>query len=160
MNTIKSDLDAFNYVVEALLKQKDKSMNNSEDCQYRGFLYSKVEDAMEKALIGEDGDFDHDLYLNLLYELNAEAKCAVGHLISDEHYDPDIEGKMIDSDVMEIVKLSNPNWTMSDKTFDLLKRLQKTHDSIPVEMWKKEFDNIRYHFDENGCYYGSELTHR
>lgn len=159
MNTIKTDLDAFNYVVECLLKQNDKSMNNSEDCQYRGFLFSEVDNALSEATIGEDGDFDYDIFLNILYSLDATAKCAVGHLISDEHYDDHIEGKMLDEDIITIVKLSNPNWVMSDKSFDLLKRLQKTHDSLPVERWRKEFDNIRYHFDENGCYYGSELTH-
>lgn len=158
MDTIKTDLDAFNYVVDSLLKQNDKSMNNSEDCQYRGFLHSQVEKAMSAATIDVD-DFDYDIFLDILWSESATAKCAIGHLISDEHYDDQIEGKMLDSEIIDIVKLSNPNWIINNKTFDLLKRLQKTHDSLPVNRWRKEFDNIRHNFDENGCYYGGELTH-
>lgn len=158
MNTIKTDLDAFNYVAEELLKQNDKSMNNTEDCQYRGFLYSQVENAMSEATTDTD-DFDYDVFLDVLYSENATAKCAVGHLISDDLYDDSIEGTLLDEYIVDIVKQSNPDWVITSKSFNLLKRLQKTHDSLPVERWRKEFDNIRHNFDENGCYCGGELTH-
>lgn len=156
MNTIKTDLDAFNYVAESLLRQNDKSMNNEEDCQYRGFLYSQVEKAMTKA-ITENDDFDHDAFLDILYSQNAMAKCAIGYLISDENYDQDIEGKGLDEDIVEIVRQSNPDWNITEKSGELLMRLQKTHDSLPVERWRKEFESIRNDFDDEGNYFGGSL---
>jgi hypothetical protein len=156
MNAIKTDLDALNFVVDALIQQNDKSMNNDEDCQYRGFLYSEVEKAMIEATTDDD-DFDHDIFLNILLSQDAKAKCAIGHLISDDDYDNNIEGTGLDEEIMDIVRKSNPDWNMGIKSGDLLMRLQKTHDSLPVGRWEKEFNHIKNDFDDEGNYIGDQI---
>lgn len=132
---IKTDRDAFEFIKNALLQQQEKSMNSQNDCVYRGYSESSLEEIHDEAYElayqdfirngGDAKDFspdDHG-FNEILGELISETldntkpnlRCAVGHIIADRYYDPYLEGKVIDpSDneciVTEAVKYSQPDW--------------------------------------------------
>lgn len=61
-------------------------------------------------------------------------KCAVGCLITDEEYTPDIEGNSIES--LHIAVL------VDIKHYDILERLQLIHDETHPSFWKEKLDKI------------------
>lgn len=66
-------------------------------------------------------------------------KCAIGHLIPDELYNPDFETRSIDM-ILEDEKLSKnlPSWMFEEK--DFLYRLQAMHDDeISEDLVGEEF---------------------
>lgn len=69
-------------------------------------------------------------------------KCALGCLISDEYYSPEIEHNNIDSPkVINALQMSGVKCTTSGD-FNFLGSLQNVHDSKYVDNWEKELYNI------------------
>ncbi len=59
--------------------------------------------------------------------------CAVGCLIMDEHYDPELEGRTVVSEpVLEALELSGV-----DVDYALLTKLQWCHDRVLPALWRK-----------------------
>jgi hypothetical protein len=71
-----------------------------------------------------------------LYRSDDGLKCAVGCLIPDNEYTPEMEKWMVLS-VVEM--LSKPLQTKLGRHLDLLKRLQHIHDDIEVGCWEDKF---------------------
>lgn len=145
---IKTDLDAFNYVVKMLLEQNEKSIDQDETCRYRGWSNSIIEQYTKE--YEYDGDYD-------LMTHEPNLKCAVGHLISDVFYTSEIEGNGLDHYVFTLVQLSNPLWFMKGgeelgeddndhNSWDLLSDLQKIHDNIPPKEWAEAFNKMSVKF--------------
>lgn len=62
-------------------------------------------------------------------------KCPVGYLILDEHYDPAIEGFVVDSSsVRDALYKSGVNIS-SERMYSLVARFQDLHDSGVVRTW-------------------------
>jgi hypothetical protein len=154
---ITTDKQAFDYVVKMLLEQGEKSMDDSETCQYRGFKQKTLEDTFTKAQeIAYSSDETYwssdidDLQRDLLANLPCDARCAVGHLIKDEYYHPHIEGETMTTDVVDMVKLSYPSWTITNESQRMMIELQKIHDGYPPHNWGDLFKGIQYNFTEDG----------
>lgn len=160
-----TDKDVFNFVSAKLLEQGSKSMDTFDTCQYRGIKYSLMLEVQRRIMNKFDLDEDsfdsifennemHDEYIDLLCSLNADAKCAVGHLILDEYYHASFEGSQIEdgSEVWEAVKDSNPEWIISDYSFRLLQKLQDIHDRNDATEWKSKFEQLSHCFNDKGEY--------
>lgn len=162
---IKTDKDAFNHVAKQLIAQDEKSINSSEDCVYRGYSQSFLDNLRQKAIdVVYEGDedkatndcfYDSDEYfLDLLSEHGSDLKCAAGHLILDEFYDPNIEGQTVmeDTTVEDAIKSSNPDWDYQESSLELVKTLQQVHDFREVSSWPILFQKLEKYFDEDGKY--------
>lgn len=67
-----------------------------------------------------------------------DLKCAVGHLIADEHYTPELEGSnLIDRDVVRALKASQGEIT--NKALEELKCVQMAHDGASTESFVPRF---------------------
>jgi hypothetical protein len=131
LSDLENDMQVMDYVVTNLLKQGKKSVESfmnydtdeyepSGDCVYRGFIRN------------DDGQIMDTL------------KCAVGHIISDEVYDEQLESQTIDNThVLDAVKVSCENWEVTDNSLGMLKVLQRIHDMIEPEAWETFFTYIR-----------------
>jgi hypothetical protein len=162
---IKTDKDAFNFVAKQLIAQDAKCLNSAEDCVYRGYSQSFLDELRDKAreavygydekLEDEDCFADcQDYFLDLLSEADPDLKCAAGHLILDQFYDQNIEGQTVmeDAPVEEAIKLSNPDWNYQDSSLELVKTLQQVHDFREVSSWPVLFQKLEKYFDEDGKY--------
>ena len=80
-----------------------------------------------------------------LYRNDADGtKCAVGCLIPDEHYSPNIEESCLSNEAVQtIVEKSLGISSLSFTAGRLLRDLQKLHDGTPVELWKAELERMR-----------------
>lgn len=157
MSEIINDLDAFNFVTKKLLDQDCKSVNEDETCQYRGYTEETMLTIISEAQQRSNHDSDYiDHLVDVMAMTPTDAKCAVGHLISDIHYEPYIEGDGLDSSVFEMVQKSNPSWIIDagqHSSWHMLSDLQMIHDSKPVAEWEEWFKEMRERF-ENGYYTG------
>lgn len=70
-----------------------------------------------------------------LYKNPAGLKCAVGCLIPDEFYDPDIEGASTRNKLLENILIKSLGELSSEK-LNLLDQLQQLHDDTPVTSWE------------------------
>lgn len=80
---------------------------------------------------------------NCSYRNDNGLKCAVGALIADEFYSPDLEGLGMVGSVQTAIMSSNPGWLFN---FNLLKRLREIHDNKPIARWGDELDKLEYDF--------------
>ena len=131
LSDLDNDMQVMDYVVTNLLKQGKKSVESfmnydtdeyepSGDCVYRGFIRD------------DDGQIMDTL------------KCAVGHIISDEVYDEQLESQTVDNThVLDAVKVSCENWEVTDNSLGMLKVLQSIHDQIDIERWEAYFLYVR-----------------
>jgi len=131
LSDLENDMQVMDYVVSNLLKQGKKSVESfmnydtgeydqTGDCVYRGFIRN------------EDGQIMDTL------------KCAVGHIISDEVYNEQLESQTIDNThVLEAVKTSCEKWAVSDNSLGMLKVLQRIHDMVDPERWEFFFTYVR-----------------
>jgi hypothetical protein len=73
-----------------------------------------------------------------------DLKCAVGCLIDDEHYSPNMEGRGAShEDVLQAVEAS-----IGEKPdTDLLVALQTIHDVEPPEEWEFELKELRRNYE-------------
>jgi hypothetical protein len=83
-------------------------------------------------------------------------KCAIGHVIADEHYAMGLEGSGIEG-VIDIVKKSNPEWVVTEDSMEMLRLLQNVHDVENPENWGKHFALIADNFQEDGSFYYSNM---
>lgn len=164
--SIKSDTEAFYFVANSLIQQGARSMRENEECAYRGHseeLKEKVIKSFKEDLnIDEDdwfeGNYDWDSYYQYysMTDFKADLKCAVGHLIDDNNYSLDMEGKAICAEedlVIDAIKASNKDWEITLKSISMLKRLQSIHDSSTPSRWESELKKLCFNldgsFDEN-----------
>jgi hypothetical protein len=131
LSDLDNDMKVMDYIVSNLLKQGKKSQESymnydteqyevSGDCAYRGYKRN------------DDGQIIDTL------------KCAVGHIISDEAYDDQLESQTIDNTfVIDAVKVSCENWEFTDNSLGMLKVLQRIHDMIEPEKWESNFLYVR-----------------
>lgn len=164
MSLITNDYEAFLFVKNHLLTQNAKAMNDSDDCQYRGYSDITLNAVREEASLlareqVEEDDLDtNDLELDLFYDIlpskKCDAMCAVGCLILDKFYDSNMEGEAIDGNdyVIEAVIESNPAWKVTEKSLHMLKKLQKIHDGMIVETWESALSVIGESFDQYNDY--------
>lgn len=152
--SIVTDEEAFSYISSALIKQKERSVGIGEECAYRGFSSTAMSE-LSKRLFGtvDYSNLDeeqNDLFNESLYELiDSDIRCAVGHIIDDSCYDTSIEGESIESDyVIALVDKSNPDWDITSKSLEMLKKLQRIHDAVKPSYW--ELTLSKFKFDENG----------
>ena len=101
-----------------------------------------------------------------VYRKSNGLSCAIGCLISDEHYDEDImeDQPVTDTDVMLGIHLSNPEWNTNSRRSAraMLFFLQKVHDDLTPYTWESDLDyleSILFESDsdslrEEGIYYG------
>jgi len=70
--------------------------------------------------------------------------CAVGCIISDEHYKPRIEGRSVKKkDVLEAVRKSNKGLHIDNVTTRaMLQELQNIHDVVKVDHWPTRLDEM------------------
>lgn len=169
--TITTDYEAFEFVARKLVEQNEKSMNGAEDCVYRGFRGSEIDDALNYAKVIVDDELGEIEYLDsdedeysirfdeYLYNLGFSLKCAAGWLIDDNKYGSDLEAKMVDdSGVAETIINSNPAWLNGfddGSAFELLRVLQFIHDRRDTSYWAKKFEMLKPYFDENGKFTSS-----
>lgn len=66
------------------------------------------------------------------YRSDSGLKCAIGCLISDEHYDARLEGQSVQSAVIQSAVTQSLGF---EPDFSMLTRLQRIHDSYPVSHW-------------------------
>ena len=161
MSLITNDYEAFMFVAAHLLAQKEKAWSDSEDCQYRGYLSSTLDNVREQAIARSqeenfnnnnhyDNDYDYDIFYDILADTAYNAKCAVGCLILDNFYDTEMEGKTIEPYelVWDAVIRSNPAWKLTDNSYLMLKELQQIHDGRPPEQWELELSRLNVKFDK------------
>lgn len=130
--SVKSTLEAFEVVVKHLLSQKQRATGLNGDCAYRGFddltEYPESVDEVDSICDIEEVWVPNGLL------------CAVGVLIREEFYDPQIEGNNIDDDwVQKCVQESHPEWDIANYDIDFLKILQSIHDKHDANDWASFF---------------------
>lgn len=163
---IKTDLDAFIFIKNKLMEQGARSINHDDECQYRGFSNKLLEDIelqvdkMVNSQIDEEGfefEFGSEIHWDLesaarfkiTSEIPYDMKCAVGHLISDDFYDPAFEGEGIvgNETILEAIANSNPHWQMGESSENMVSVLQAVHDQREVYEWEKFFKIIESKID-------------
>jgi hypothetical protein len=155
MTLITNDYEAYSLVKEHLLKQNAKALGENEDCQYRGYTNSKIEEIKEKAKdIANEQEIEweadkEDIYSHLIAEESPDAMCAVGCLLLDEFYDWELEGKTIEFEgvVLDAVMKSNPLWKITDNSLAMLKELQSIHDHAEVINWELRLSRLNANFN-------------
>jgi len=114
-DSLKSPQCIFNYVVNHLRFQGKKS----ERFKYKNTKYCYYR--------GDNG-----------------TSCAIGCLISDEEYKPEIEELSINKIYFIFNDLKTIEWFHSNE--NLLFSLQRVHDHYPIENWEWEFHLISIKF--------------
>ena len=81
---------------------------------------------------------------NCAYRGDHGGMCAIGCLIPDSKYTPDIEGYRVTSPrVQETLGLPTENRTQEDyENVRFLRELQDIHDGYYPEQWREELDNF------------------
>jgi len=111
LEMLKTDEGVFEFVKQHLINQGQKSVENE--------------------------DIDHN---SCRYRGEENLKCAVGCLIEDHFYDPDMERKEITHDFVKvIVRQSLPNWKPN---WDMLQDLQELHDEHEPEEWEFRLEKL------------------
>lgn len=176
MKTIRTDCDAYEFVVEKLLNQYDKSVDLNQNCQYRGYSIDQVEQWYDESLIlaKESLNLKEDLGSSLSSEFqslvsdilsemfassNPNLACAAGHLINDIYYDQNFEGKTLaptlDTDkcpIAESIQKSHPEWNYTINSHEMVRNLQSIHDHEEVCNWEHYFSQAE--FNSDGSYVG------
>ena len=163
MPLITNDYEAFLFIENHLLTQNAKAMNDSEDCQYRGYSDVTLNAVREEASLlareqvedyVEIDDSAFDLFYDILPTKSCDAMCAVGCLILDQFYDESMEGSAIEpnEEVLDAVVKSNPAWKITEQSFIMLKKLQQIHDGMPVKDWETALAIISQNFDQYNDY--------
>lgn len=99
--------------------------------EQRALLKLAIDKVIEQGC--KSGDRDEDGDYMCLYRGPNGTKCAVGHLIADELYTPELEQLNVrTTEVREVLQLSNPNVLIDDKMVCLLNTVQHCHDSSKV----------------------------
>jgi hypothetical protein len=123
LESITSDKQAFHHIARNLIKQNVKSRDS----------YIDEEDGEQVLIQNEEC-----AYIGINEKTGEKTRCAVGWLILENIYNPEIEGRPVyDSDVEDIITNSTPNWNKTEESFSMLAFAQRVHDSHEVESWQK-----------------------
>lgn len=158
---ITTDKEAFEYIRQYLLTQNEKSIDEGANCMYRGILQKDLK-SLDNLGNSEDQDWwengGEDAYYEALADLPKDARCAVGAIISDDVYDPEIENSGIQDNpgVLELVQESNPNWKVDYSSKEMLSTLQRIHDRNQPEQWWRLFKELENNFNEKNQWIGEE----
>ena len=105
---VKTFQDVFNHIVNHLMVQNKSAAVDGGNCRYR--IYSE--------------------------DWSEARKCAVGCLISENNYHEIIEDSLANnSQVIELIKKSNPELIIDDKITELFLLMQFVHDHLEPENW-------------------------
>lgn len=127
LSAITNDGQALRHIAKNLIKQNMKS---------KLLAYEFDEETGDDIVINDDDC----AYRGMDVKTQTDTKCAIGWLIMDNLYDPDIEGKTaIDDDVLDAVNDSTPNWNKTDKSMAMLSFAQRIHDGYEPKDWQKVF---------------------
>ena len=87
-----------------------------------------------------------------VYRMSNGMSCAIGCLISDENYDEDIleDQEADDGEVLNAVRLSNPDWKPSKNYHPMLFFLQKVHDYLTPYTWESDLNYLETILFEEG----------
>jgi len=138
---IHNDYEAFTAIKKHLLTQNQKSVDYFDACLYRGQTFVPFE-----------SDSFYSQYVDDINEDNGKfvptgLSCAVGILIKEDMYSPEIEGNAIDDNfVQEAITSSHPDWDMNTKSIIMLQILQKIHDSSGPSTWNKYLQAVEVLF--------------
>lgn len=122
---IQSDLEAFATVGIHLITQDEKARNDS-GCSYRGVSLASAFDDDEELR-------SYQIFDPIYWDGKS---CAAGCLIKDEFYSPEIEDNPVGENVvLTVVKASNPNWDINDRSVYMMQSLQVVHDNVQVNDW-------------------------
>lgn len=156
----KKDIDIITLVRDRLIEQGEKSMDDDLSCRYRGYKHSTIDkiQAHAEKVASDSYDPATDEYENVyfhafndvLVDTKYDAKCAVGHLISNSLYSTAIEGGAVDEDIFELVIQSNPEWSRGPDCYSLMKEMQNIHDNHEPAEWEKEFNDLIRLCDDDG----------
>jgi len=81
------------------------------------------------------------------YRSDSGLKCAIGILIKDEYYSPELEGNDIGDDIVNIAIIKSLNIKQySSVTENILFELQQIHDMYSTCSWPKELKRIAEEF--------------
>lgn len=125
LQEITTDIDMWDYIAKALIKQGEKSVNLIED---------------------EDGShYLSDICMYRAFDENGNVfKCAVGWVIDDIYYDDSIEEKPVrDNAVLAVVKKSIPNFKIDPPQLTMFELAQKIHDNVKPNLWNFAFSVCR-----------------
>lgn len=116
---LNSDEGVFEFVKQHLIHQGQKSVRHKVSSQHE--LYFGIHN-------------------NCCYRGVENLKCAIGCLVENDFYDPNMEQKDISNDfVRVIVKQSLPNWKPN---WDMLQDLQELHDEYYPEEWEWKLEEL------------------
>jgi len=117
LEMLKTDEGVFEFVKQHLINQGQKSLQHIET----------EDDHLTK-------------HNSCRYRGIQNLKCAIGCLIEDDFYDPDMEQRDIGSDFVKIiVRQSLPNWKPN---WDMLQDLQELHDECDPEEWENKLEKL------------------
>lgn len=91
-------------------------------------------DTVAKHLLTQ-GEQSYDEVYGCLYRGPEGRTCAIGCLIDDKYYDPDMEGRNIDGLYDEFFGMFPDGFFQHRK---LLAALQEMHDGLPPQLWADE----------------------
>lgn len=171
MKTIKTDYDAYEFVVNKLLKQNSKSVNENGDCRYRGYSDDQIEKFADEAYLraeeslGLKDTSESEAYVkisslaseiidDIVASNPPNLACAAGHLIDDIHYHQNLEGKTLAPSlstdhcpVAEVIQKSHPEWNYTSDSHEMVRNLQAIHDHAEPEAWEKYFSSAEFNSD-------------
>lgn len=131
---IESDYEAFEIIKNHLLTQKDKSMHDGAGCSYRGCDSVNVLDEDTGELVNG-------------YEIVYNGKsCAVGILIKDDFYHDSLEDNSAEeSNVIDALQRSHPEWDITLETKTMLLCCQAIHDQMYEYDWASALKILSLH---------------
>lgn len=77
-----------------------------------------------------------------MYRGDNGTKCAVGHLIDDDNYRPNVEGHNIYAKEVQVALLASRVDITDDEIFELLQSLQRIHDESSLDLWRERLEEI------------------
>lgn len=150
---LTTDRDVYEYVVTYLKKQKSRSVDENNDCRYRGFTDAFKEELYDSIPDSGDEIINYENWIEALSDKPYNASCAAGCLIEDRFYDVNFEGNKIDSDIFEAIVSSNPLWNRGLFAFKMIEQLQSIHDDSEYDIIFTKYAQLENKFDSNNNYF-------
>lgn len=123
------------------------------------FVWMKMVEQGCKSLM-EETDEDGYAYLSdtNAYFGHENTKCAIGFLIKDHLYEPNIEeSSVLSGNIIAMLEASNPLWKMSTRSIAMLLTLQTIHDNSSAHVWEDIFTEFATSFDIDGNFIFADM---